>query len=126
MKDIQSLAEYNSKKPLHLNSASVFFSEQKITSVNGEATIDWNKSNKASMVLTEDVTLSFIDPVGNGNLLLKVTQDNNAGHTIIFPSSVKWLGSAPVWTEGGANKTIIIGFYFDGTTYWAQASDWEQ
>ena len=29
------------------------------------------------------------------------------------------------WTDGGANKTIIMSMRYDGTDYWSQATSWE-
>ena len=105
---------------------SAGFTEQSITSSSGAATIDWTKGNKAAITLTEDVTFTFTNPSNVCNLLLRITNDATGGYNLTFPSSVVWLGTEPTWTDGGANKTIIMSAYFDGTTYWAQATPWQQ
>ena len=108
------------------NTKTIGFTEQAITSSSGAATIDWTKGNKAAIILTEDVTFTFINPSNVCNLLLRITNNATGGYNLTFPSSVVWLGTEPTWTDGGANKTIIMSAYFDGTTYWAQATPWQQ
>ena len=105
---------------------SAGFTEQSITSSSGAATIDWTKGNKAAITLTENVTFTFTNPSNVCNLLLRITNDATGGYNLTFPSSVVWLVTEPTWTDGGANKTIIMSAYFDGTTYWAQATPWQQ
>jgi len=104
---------------------SAGFTQQVITSSGGAATIDWRLGNKASITLAENVTFTFTAPSKPGNLLLKMTNDAIGGYDVTWPASVKWLGSEPTWTDGGASKTIIATFYYDGSTYWAQATRWE-
>ena len=70
-------------------------------------------------------TLTFTDPAKPCNVLLKVIQDGVGGRDLTLPASVKWLGDEPVWTDGGANKVIIMTGFFDGTDYWCQATPWE-
>ena len=111
---------------VNLGEHTIGFTEQSITSSSGSATIDWTKGNKAAIILTEDVAFTFTNPSNVCNLLLRITNDATGGYNLTFPSSVVWLGTEPAWTGGGANKTIIVSAYFDGTTYWAQATPWQQ
>jgi len=88
--------------------------------------IDWTLGNKQKGTLTGDVTYTFSsDPAGPCSLTLRLIQDGTGGRDVTWPASVKWLGTEPNWASGGASKTIIVSFLFDGTNYWAQGTAWE-
>ena len=110
---------------LNAGANSIGFTAQTATG-DGTTTIDWKKGNKFHFTFgAQDETFTFTAPSYQCNLLLKITQDSTGGRDATFPSSVKWLGLAPNIKLGGANKTMIITFYFDGSTYWGQSSAWE-
>lgn len=83
------------------------------------ATIDWNSGQKQRITLTAaPVTLSFTNPPGPANILIRLVQDGAGSRTVTWPASVKWPGgTAPtLTTTGGAID--IISFYFDGTDFY--------
>jgi len=94
------------------------------TEVSATASIDWSQGNKQSITLTEDVTLTFTDPDGPCNLILKIVQDSVGGHNITWPSNVKWEGgNTPDLSSDEGNSVRIASFYFDGTNYYGQITD---
>ena len=99
------------------NSNCAVFTLQQISG-SGTVTIDWNLGNKVALTITGDVTLVFKDPPKSANLLLKTQQDATGGHSLTFPSNVKWPdGMGPNITDT-PNAIDIFTFFFDGTDYY--------
>ena len=93
---------------------------------DGTTTIDWRLGNKFHFThgaMAE--TFTFTAPTKPCNLVLKIKQDGVGSRDSTFPVTVKWLGSEPTWTDGGAAKTIIMSMYYDGTNYWSVGTEWE-
>ena len=99
-----------------------YFTLQTYTTDNSNVTIDWNKGNKAKITLTQDATLTFIDPPGACNLILYIEQDSNGGHNITFPSNVKWAGGLEITPTDTPNAVDIVSLFFDGVNYYAIAN----
>ncbi|GIW70312.1 MAG: hypothetical protein KatS3mg101_1059 [Patescibacteria group bacterium] len=100
---------------------AVFDAEYDNGNSGASATINWTNGNKQKLTLTGNATLTFTNPSGACNLILKLVQDATGGRSPTFPSSVKWVGgSAPTWSTA-ANAVDIVALYFDGTNYYAQA-----
>ncbi len=92
--------------------------------MSASSAIDWNQGNKQSITLTGDVTLTFTDPAGPCNLILKIVQDSVGGHNVTFPANVKWEGgSAPDLSSDTGGSIRIVTLYFDGSDYYAQITD---
>lgn len=98
---------------------------------NGESgatpEIDWKNGQKQRITLTSNsVSLSFVDPPGPGNFILKVVQDNQGGRSIngfpsnsLAPSGSLTFSAAPLATD-------IVALYFDGVRYyWSVVSDFQ-
>jgi len=83
-------------------------------------TIDWGKSNKQTIAMTDDCTFTFTAPESKGNMLLKVTTANSK--VITFPGTVKWPGGTKPTASTGATDVDIYAFYFDGTNYYGNGS----
>jgi len=91
-------------------------------------TVDWGLAQKQMLTLAPDsgtaVTITFVDPDGPCNLMLKVKQDGGGSNTITWHTdpAVHWAGgTAPTLsTAGGA--VDLIAFYFDGLIFYGQAS----
>ena len=104
---------------------SIGFTAQTATG-DGATTIDWKLGNKMHFTAGAfDETFTFTAPTNPCNLMLKIKQDATGSRDMTFPATVKWLGTEPTWTDGGASKTIIMAMYFDGTDYWATGTSWE-
>jgi len=89
-------------------------------------TISWKVGNKQKSTLTANCTYTFTTPSGACNSILRIIQDGTGGWDVTWPASVIWLGSEPIWTNGGAGKTIIVALYYDGSAnYWCQGTNWE-
>ena len=93
---------------------------------DGTTTINWNNGNKVHFTWgAQAEVFTFTAPSTAASLLLKMTQDGVGGRDATWPAAVTWLGTEPTWTDGGAGKTIVVAFYYDGTTYWGQGTEWE-
>jgi hypothetical protein len=85
-------------------------------------TIDWTAGAAQKSTLTGNVTYTFTAPTANTGVQLRLIQDGVGGRTVTWPPAVTWLsGSAPAIASGAAEVTIV-GFWYDGTTYWGAAA----
>ena len=93
--------------------------------VTATSSINWQNGNKQSLTLTADTTLTFTDPAGPCNLVLKIVQDSTGGWNVTFPSNVKFENGVTVdLSSDPGNSVRIVSLYFDGTDYYAQISDY--
>jgi hypothetical protein len=93
---------------------------------DGTTTIDWRLGNKYNFTFGAQAdTFTFTAPTNPCGLTLTLKQDGVGGRDATWPGAVTWLGAEPTWTDGGASKTILVAFYYDGTTYWGQGTPWE-
>ncbi len=100
----------------------VFRSEYDNGNSGTTKTINWNEGQKQKVILTGDVTFTFINPPSNCNLLLKATQDGTGTRATTWPSNVKWPGGLGDLAAATGNQVDICSFYFDGTRYYGVAS----
>lgn len=71
--------------------------------------------------VTGNVTFTFPSVAAAKSFTLKLTQDATGSRTYTWPGTVKWPGgSAPVGS--GANKTDLISFVSDGTSWFGSAA----
>lgn len=96
---------------------SIVFTQKNNTSVSGNAVIDWNTSNKQSITLTENTTISFINPDGACNLILQIKQDANGPWTVTLPNNILTVGGEPLTFTIVAGAMDLLMLYFDGTEY---------
>ena len=82
------------------------------------ANVDWTDSNKQYYYLSSgSSTLTFTDPAGPCNLILKVRQGGSTSYTLTWPSTVDWpSGVAPVF-DSGTYDYHIVSLFFDGSRY---------
>lgn len=102
-----------------LSNNTAYFDLQNLTTSASTVTIDWTKGNKAKLTLTQDASLTFIDPPGACNLVLELVQDSNGNHNVTFPSSVKWESGLELTPTKTANSIDMVALFFDGTNYFA-------
>ncbi len=105
---------------LHINGAAAFV---KVThdAPGATETIDWTTSNKQEITLdTAATTITFTAPGAPCNVILMIK--NTSSRTITWPATVKWAGGTAPTLSSGATDIDIIGLYFDGTNYYAVAS----
>jgi len=125
---IESLIEDTSPElggELDCGAHSVGFTIQTLTG-DGTDNIDWRLGNYMAFTCPAGAeTFTFTAPSNPCGLILQIKQDGTGGRDLTFPAAVKWLGTEPTWTDGGAGKTIIMSMRYDGTNYWAQATPWE-
>ena len=82
-------------------------------------TIDWSTGSKHKLTVNGAATITFTDPVGPTNLILKLVNGGSAVFTWTAGDEPKWAGGTdPSWTAAG---TDILALYFDGTTYYGSA-----
>jgi hypothetical protein len=104
---------------------SIGFTQQTATG-DGTTTIDWKLGNKFKFTWgAQGETFTFTEPSNPCNLMLLMIQDGTGGRDATWPGTVKWFGTEPTWTDGGAGKGIGVAFYYDGTNYWGTATPWE-
>ena len=104
---------------------SVGFTLQTATG-DGTTTIDWKLGNYFKFTAgAYDETFTFTAPSNPCGLTLQILQDGTGGRDMTWPATVKWLGTEPTWDDGGASKTMIVSFRYDGTNYWGQGTPWE-
>lgn len=100
---------------------TIFFDEEvSQLDVSGSVTLDLKVGNKHFLRLAGDTTLTFTDPLGPTNFILRVEQDGTGGHELTLPAGrVKWPNGSeqPVVLTAGA--ICLYGLYFDGTFYYA-------
>jgi len=97
---------------------ATFFQEVDDGYSGASETIDWNNGQKQRIALDSSTVLSFTDPPGVCNLVLKVIQDLTGGRLITWPTEVLWPGgTAPILSTGGGAVDLFY-FYYDGTDYY--------
>lgn len=97
---------------------TVYYDEEYNNGDSGASkTIDWGNGNKQKITLTANSTLTFTNPSGPCNIVLKVVQDGTGSRTVTWDGDVKWSGGAPTLSTG-AGDIDILTFYFDGTNYY--------
>lgn len=86
------------------------------------ATITWTNGQKQRLTLTGNATLTFVNPPGPCNLMLKLIQDGTGNRNVSWPASVRWRNGNPpnLTTPGGSID--LIALYFDGTNYYGVSS----
>lgn len=110
---------------LDMGAHSAGFTLQTATG-DGTTTIDWRLGNKFQFTHGDMAeTFTFTAPSNPGSLTLEILEDANGAHDCNWPAPVTWLGIEPTWTDGGADKTIVVVFWYNGTTYWGQGTPWE-
>ena len=85
-------------------------------------TIDWTQGNKQKSTLTGNCTYTFTAPGSPTSLVFKLVQDATGSRTVTWPAAVKWSGGTAPTLTTTANKVDIITFYYDGTTYFGNAT----
>lgn len=113
---------------LEVNNA-IFYTREFSNSggVSANYLINWTNGNKQSFTPGKATTLTFSAPTSRtANLVLRIAQPAASYYNVtianVTNNVVKWSGgSAPVVTA--ANGAVdIFCFYFDGTTYYGEAS----
>jgi hypothetical protein len=83
-------------------------------------TIDWTKSNSQSITTTGSCTLTFIAPPKPTSLRLIITHEASAtAYTYSWPATVKWPAGTAITTTNASGAEDIVGFWFNGTNYYA-------
>lgn len=111
-----------SVNPLKISNL-VYFDEVFNNGSSGTSkTINWNSGNRQYILLTNNCTISFTNPIGPCNLLLTLKQDAIGSRIITWPGSVKWAESTVPTLSTSANAVDIVGLYFDGINYYSTLS----
>ncbi len=82
-------------------------------------TINWANASAQKSTLTGSVTYTFSNPVAGGAYVLRIA--TGAGtFTTTWPGTVTWLNATNIGpaTDAAGSNTLIVNFYYDGTTYW--------
>lgn len=104
---------------LNAGAEVIYFTEYDNASSTADSNIKWDLyGHKQRLVLDNSPTITFTDPPGACNLLLKLVQDGSGSHTVTWPAGILWVGAAAPTLTSTASAVDIISFYFDGTNYY--------
>lgn len=103
---------------LNLRETAYFDAEYDNGDSGTSKTIDFGVGNKQKLTLTGDCTLTFTNPSGPCNLVLKLVQDATGGRLVTWDADCKWVAGTPPTLSTGAGDIDIVTFYFDGTYYY--------
>lgn len=118
---------HNGSQPLtgdlDANNEIIYFTEYDNGNTGAALDIKWDSNgHKQKITLNDSPTITFTDPPGACNLLLKVNQDATGNRDIDWSGNFRWPGgSKPTLTSSGSAMDIVT-FYFDGTNYYGVAS----
>jgi hypothetical protein len=100
-----------------LSDGTIYFAENALGAVGATETIDCGVSNKISMTLDENLTITLTAPTGPTNLTFRLTQDGAGTNTVTWPATVFWAGGSAPTITATASAVDIVSCYFDGTNY---------
>jgi hypothetical protein len=87
------------------------------SAVGSTETVDFAVSNRHTIILDENLTLTFSNPVNGATYVIILIQDGAGTNTVTWPAAVKWPGgTAPVVTAT-ASKADLVTLYYNGTVY---------
>lgn len=84
--------------------------------------LDWNNGNVQSVTLAGNRTFTFANPVDGGRYSILLRQDATGSRTITWPGTVLWSGGTAPTLTTTANKTDIVTFIWNGTSYFGTMS----
>ena len=97
------------------------------TSTSGVLNIDFSENQKRNHVLDENVTsVTFTAPPAAGNFMVRIEQA--AGLFSLpaavgsWPAAAEFVGDVAPVAPTADNNAILLGVYYDGTTYYFQTS----
>ena len=91
----------------------------------GTVTVDWNNGQKQLLTLTGNCTIAFTNPPGPGNFLLRLVQGGGGGFSPTWPAQgvsagdIAWANKTVITLTATAGGIDIVGFYFNGSLYFA-------
>jgi len=92
----------------------VTIGQQNLSSTSGLVSINWNEGINVLITLTENTSITFVNPLHPCHLQLEVIQDSAGNHTLSLPN-IKWASKLSLSTN--PNEISIISLYYDGTNY---------
>lgn len=107
--DLRAWAGKGSFNTVHLNPVN-------LGNISGSVNIDWAQGNLQKATVTDNTTLSFVNPQAGQSLTLILVQGGSA--TVSFPSGVKWNGGNAPTMPSSVNKVLVVSFLFDGTDFY--------
>ena len=90
---------------------------QDLTTTEDAAEWDVELGSKATLLLTDDVTLSITNSVAGGMYWLIVKQNSTGNNTITFPANSIIESAQETLIEQGPETISILTALFDGTDY---------
>ena len=108
--------------PLEFQSQAHFDAEINNGNSGSAKTIDWTLGNKQVITMTDNCVLTFTNPSGPCNLLLRVVVGGSGSYSLTHPGNVQWPGGLLPSISSSIGAKDLIGYYFDGTNYYATLS----
>ena len=100
-------------------SSSVAFALDTLTPA-ASVNVDWTTGNMQTLTVNQATTITFTNPSGPANLVLKLIQDATGSRVFTLPTLGWGDGITPRWSTG-ANDVDMLFLFFDGTNYHASA-----
>lgn len=99
---------------------ATFWAQALISTTSGAITVDWTQAQfQKQLDPTGTITYTFTNPPGPCHLQLLVGPMSTA-QTFMFSTTVTWIGAT--WVPV-ANKTSILNFWFDGSSYFGMGTN---
>jgi hypothetical protein len=97
--------------------------------VNSGGVVDWSKGRFQQITVgSTNLSITFKPPAGPSGLLLIIKRTAGGGGVASF-SGVQWPGGltpsfnySEALAKGGSSVTDIVGFSFDGSSYYGNAN----
>jgi len=77
-------------------------------------TIDWHNGNKQLLTLTASCNLTFTNPDGAANLVLRLIQGGAGGYTLTLPPSTYIVGGTALTLSAAVGAEDILTLYYPG------------
>lgn len=81
-------------------------------------TLDFASRPNHSVTLSANVTFSATAPARPMDLRVRLVQDGTGGRTVTWFADVLWAGGTPPTVNTGAGTIHLIGFFWNGTSYY--------
>lgn len=87
------------------------------TNSGANAIVDYSKANNLNLILTNNSTVVFSNPLAGNVYILKLIQDATGSRTVTWPLNVKWNGGTVPTLSTAPGSIDIASFYYDGVDY---------
>ena len=94
--------------------------EHVLSPISGIVTIDWLNGARQKLTVTQSVTIQFANAVEGMTLRLKLNRSSH-GHTISWPSAIRWPSDLTPSFSAEMNRTDLVFITYEPPYYLAWA-----